>query len=111
MLTGSARRGRRPRYTYSTPFLLHPIAVQAVADYFDYLIQADVTSSGFSRPPKTTNRNLMNMKTNLKMLAILTCLATSTGAHAHVVGFVRPELSYNFPTISVPHNPEISLKD
>ena len=53
----------------------------------------------------------MNMKINLNILAFVACLATSTGAYAQVVGFIRPELSYNFPTISVPHNPEISLKD
>ena len=52
----------------------------------------------------------MNMKTNLNILALVACLSTSAGAYA-ADGFIRPELSYNFPTISVPHNPEISLKN
>jgi opacity protein-like surface antigen len=52
----------------------------------------------------------MNIKTNLKILTIFTCLATGAGAYAQV-GFIRPELSYNLPTISVPHNPEIRLRD
>ena len=40
-----------------------------------------------------------NMKTNLKTLAIVTCLAVGTCAYAQE-GFIRPELSYNFASLS-----------
>jgi opacity protein-like surface antigen len=51
----------------------------------------------------------MNIKTNLNILALVACLSISAVAHAEEV-FIRPEISYNFPSISVPNNPEISLK-
>ncbi len=50
------------------------------------------------------------MKANLKTLAIATCIAIGTCAYAQE-GFIRPELSYNFASLSVSNNPGIGLKD